>query len=141
MISNDVKTNNWSVRGANDGSRCQALVAVVDDQRVVAQMTASYLELQGYRTRTFYNSNEALKAIESGDLSPDLLLTEYEMGGVDGLELIERCKSRSPRLRSILSSSSFDKVSAGARTALPDRIMPKPYGPKALLGLVRSALS
>jgi len=71
---------------------------------------------------------------------PDLLLSDYAMGKMNGLELIEKCKEIKPELKSVLISGT-----AGAEILLTapvkvDRFLGKPYQPAVLVELVRTVL-
>lgn len=117
------------------------LVFVVDDQQVVAELTAAILELEGFQTRIFYDPEAAYEAMDSGRLTPDVLLTDYQMPTQTGLDLIERSKDRHPALRTILFSGSAQRsVYANCRVK-PDEFLEKPFVPQHLLEMVKSVLA
>jgi two-component system chemotaxis sensor kinase CheA len=60
-------------------------VLVVDDTAVVRELERSILEEAGYRVRTARDGREALAAL-AGE-QPDLVVTDVDMPGLDGLEL------------------------------------------------------
>src|SRR5215213_6930119 len=60
-------------------------VLVVDDTAVVRELERSILEEAGYRVRTARDGREALAAL-AGE-PPDLVVTDVDMPGLDGLEL------------------------------------------------------
>ena len=60
-------------------------VLVVDDTAVVRELERSILEEAGYRVRTAGDGREALAAL--GQERPDLVVTDVDMPGLDGLEL------------------------------------------------------
>ncbi len=122
--------------GGNDG----AMVFVVDDQKVIAELTAAILELEGYQTRVFNAPEEALKALHSNGGAPDLLLTDYQMGRSTGLELIEQSKERHPGLRTILLSGSVQRSVYADRRVKPDEFLEKPFVPKHLVDVVKAIL-
>lgn len=118
----------------------QALVFVVDDQKVIAELTAAILELEGFQTRIFHDPAEALEALNTEAGAPDLLLTDYHMGRSTGLELIEQGKERHPELRTILFSGTAQRSVYADRRVKPDEFMEKPFVPKHLVDVVKAIL-
>lgn len=118
-----------------------ALVFVVDDQQVVAELTAAILELEGFQTRIFHDPKAAYKALDSDHFTPDVLLTDYQMPTQTGLDLIERSKDRIPNLRTILYSGSVQRSVYADRRVKPDEFLEKPFVPQRLLDLVKHVLA
>jgi DNA-binding NtrC family response regulator len=99
------------------------------------------LQADGYHFKKFLDPEVALQSFRKARVKPTLLITDYAMGKMNGLELIERCKAVKPDLKSILISGT-----AGAEIVLEsnvevDRFMGKPYQPAGLADLVRRVLS
>ena len=95
----------------------------------------------GYQLKKFLDPEQALQSFLKARIKPALLITDYAMGKMNGLELIEKCKSVKPGLRSILISGT-----AGAEIILDsgvkvDRFMGKPYQPASLADIVRHVLA
>lgn len=118
-----------------------ALVFVVDDQQVVAELTAAILELEGFQTRIFHDPEAAYEAMDTGHVTPDVLLTDYQMPTQSGLDLIERSKDRHPGLRTILYSGTAQKSIYADRRVKPDEFLEKPFVPQHLLEMVKSVLA
>ena len=116
-------------------------IYVVDDSPDVGEMLEVFLSGAGYSTRVFTEPLKALDAFRAADPKPELLVTDFRMPGLNGLELIQRCKAIHPELR-VISASAYlpDEVLAGYPFK-PDRILPKPYSSAALVETVRSLLS
>jgi DNA-binding NtrC family response regulator len=113
------------------------LIYLVDDEAVLLDLAEVSLQADGYALRKFLDPESALAAFLKARTKPDLMITDYAMGKMNGLELIERCKSIKPDLKSILISGT-----AGAEIVLEsrirvDRFMGKPYQPASLAALVR----
>lgn len=99
------------------------------------------LQADGYNFKKFLDPELALQSFRKARAKPVLLITDYAMGKMNGLELIEKCKAVKPDLKSILISGT-----AGAEIVLDsnvkvDRFMGKPYQPANLADLVRRVLS
>src|SRR4051812_40700627 len=85
------------------------LVYIVDDEKMVADVVETVLKLKNYRTRLFLDPQEAWALIPEAVPTPDVLLTDFEMDGMNGMELIQHCKSRIPGLKTILYSGTVDE--------------------------------
>jgi DNA-binding NarL/FixJ family response regulator len=63
------------------------------------------------------------------------------MPGIDGLELIQRCKAIHPALKVISASADLPEDLLAGCPFKPDCLLPKPYSPAALVETVRALLS
>lgn len=66
-------------------------IMVVDDDDLQRKLTARILESEGYRVDLAADGSEALRMLQS--TQPDLILTDFLMPGLNGIELTERIKS------------------------------------------------
>jgi len=117
------------------------LIYLVDDQPMLLDLAEVSLQAGGYQLRKFLDPELALKSFLKARTKPALLITDYAMGKMNGLELLEKCKAVKPGLKSILISGT-----AGAEIVLDsgvkvDRFMGKPYQPANLADLVRLVLA
>jgi ATP-dependent Lon protease len=69
-------------------------ILFVDDHEVLARLSCEILEMQGYRAVSAYSGAEALKKFEEDDF--DILVTDFRMDGMNGLELARKVHERSP---------------------------------------------
>ncbi len=116
------------------------LIYIVDDQSVLLDLAEMSLQSESYQLKKFTDPELALQSFRKASVKPVLLLTDYAMGKMNGLELVEKCKEIKPDLKSILISGT-----AGAEILLDsnvkvDRFMGKPYQPSSLAELVRRVL-
>lgn len=70
-------------------------VLFVDDHEVLARLSCEILEMQGYRAVCAYNATEALEKFEKEKF--DILVTDFRMDGMNGLELARRIHATSPQ--------------------------------------------
>jgi DNA-binding NtrC family response regulator len=117
------------------------LIYLVDDQPMLLDLAEASLQGEGYDLKKFVDPELALKAFLKARIKPALIITDYAMGKMNGLELIEKCKEVKPALKSVLISGT-----AGAEIVLDspvkvDRFMGKPYQPANLAELVRRVLA
>jgi DNA-binding NtrC family response regulator len=119
----------------------RTLIYLVDDQPMLLDLAEVSLQADGYDFKKFLDPEVALQSFLKARVKPALLITDYAMGKMNGLELIEKCKAARPELKSILISGT-----AGAEIVLDsnikvDRFMGKPYQPASLSDLVRRVLA
>lgn len=117
------------------------LIFLVDDESLLLDLAELTLQPEGYALRKFNNPLSALQAFIKAKPKPVLLISDYAMGKMNGLELIKRCKAVDPTLRTILVSGT-----AGAEIIINspvhvDRFMAKPYQPANLSDLVKRVLA
>jgi len=68
-----------------------ALILIVEDNEANRLLAGAVLEREGYRVEMAGNAQEALDRLAIG--SPDLILMDVQMPGMDGLTLTRRLKS------------------------------------------------
>jgi CheY-like chemotaxis protein len=124
---------------AGPGVRAPYLLVVEDEPSVTAVML-SVLGTQSYTLRHTADPREALRILQEEVPVPDLLLTDYLMPHLTGLELIARARVGRPELRTILCTGQIEACDIADHPGRPDRFLEKPFGALELLGLVRSLL-
>lgn len=117
-----------------------ALVFVVDDNELLVEFAATVLESVGYKVQKFCNPEEVLKAIKEGNARPALLVTDYDMNEMNGLELIVTCHQIHPTLKTLLLSGTIDGSLASMHPARVHRFLGKPYQPAQLKNIVAELL-
>src|SRR5829696_2831693 len=127
--------------GSKPAKARKPLIFIVDDQPMLLDLAEISLQGGDYALKKFLDPEEALQSFLSARIKPDLLITDYALGKMNGLELIERCKAAKPDLKTILVSGT-----AGAEIVLEsavkvDRFVGKPYQPTGLADLVQRVLS
>ncbi len=75
-------------------------VLFVDDDEVLSRLSREILEMEGYRAVCAYSATQALEAFEKEDF--DILVTDYRMEGMNGLELARAIHARDPDLPVII---------------------------------------
>ena len=126
-------------RAAPPSSR--PLIFVVDDEPMLLSLTAILLEQAGYETRTFPDAILALRAFNSAEPRPALIVTDYAMHSMTGIDLIRECRRIVPQQKTILISGTIDESVYAHVTAKPNRFLAKPFGPPEFVGLVQSVLA
>ena len=112
----------------------------MDDSEALGEMIKIFLSDAGYEVQVFSHPLQALSAMESGAAQPQLLISDYRMPGINGLELIHRCKLIDPSLKVIAASANILDEEVEKYPFHPDRILPKPYTTTSLLATVKTLL-
>ena len=75
-------------------------ILFVDDHELLARLSCEILEMQGYRAVRAYSGQDALDKIKRQKF--DLLVTDFRMEGMNGLELAKQVHATSPEIPVIL---------------------------------------
>jgi len=117
------------------------LVYLVDDEPLLLELAEMVLEGQGYRFEKFQDPTEAWNAFSSANPTPTLLITDYAMHTMNGVELILKCKGLRPELKTILVSGTVDETILRDVPVKVDHFLRKPYRTTELGEIVRSVLN
>jgi DNA-binding response OmpR family regulator len=104
----------------------------VEDDETVAEMAKEMLETQSWHVETCADGNAALEKI-SGDTPYDLLLVDYDLPGLNGIELVQRARQLGHRSRTPIIVLSATPVQAAALKAGADAFLQKPQGVSSLV--------
>lgn len=69
-------------------------ILFVDDHEVLARLSCEILEMQGYRAVSAYNAQEALEKFKRENF--DMVVTDFRMEGMNGLELARQIHATDP---------------------------------------------
>jgi CheY-like chemotaxis protein len=134
--SNTEKTNAWPRFGGLLSSK----ILVVDDEATILKMMELVLANAGYTVTTASSGTEALNTYGNG-ANFDLLITDYKMPGMTGIELESEILKRDPSAKVLLVSgyggidTALEALNKGAMDFLR-----KPFTPDALRDSVRSVI-
>jgi DNA-binding NtrC family response regulator len=131
----DAKTNN-SQPGKDSG----ALIFVVDDEPMLLELAEAILEPQGYRIQTFRDPETALQKFSSAMPRPALLITDYAMHTMNGMELIAAFREVEPHQKILLVSGTVGEEIFEDSPSRPDQFLAKPYQAEQLMCTVKKML-
>ena len=123
-----------------DKSR-EALIYVVDDEPMLLELASVILEPLGYTIQTFRGPESALRAFTTAQPQPALIITDYAMHSMTGLELTEACRRIQPKQKVLLLSGTVGPEILRNAPVKPDRFLAKPYQAKQLSDMVRLMLA
>jgi two-component system cell cycle sensor histidine kinase/response regulator CckA len=118
-----------------------ARIYVVDDEPMLLELAMVILTPLGYQVQTFRDPETALQSYIAAEPRPDLVITDYAMHHMNGMDLIEECKRRSPGQKIILISGTVGEEVYHQAPIRPDRFLAKPYEIRELTDLVREVLA
>jgi len=117
----------------------QGRILVVEDEDVIREMVDEALSQSGYVVVTASSGAEAL-ALLGGSQTFDLLLTDVQMPGMDGVELGRRARSLISDLR-VLFMSGYARDGLGLERAMASHgFLAKPFTIAQLTSAVGAAL-
>lgn len=116
----------------------EATVLVADDQEDVREVAVAQLEALGYRTLQAESGHRALQVLQD---SPriDLLLADYAMPGMSGVELAQVARRRFPNLPILLVTGYVETSQIESRIH-DARLLKKPYRMAELAATVEELL-
>ncbi len=112
----------------------------VEDNRVVADAVKETLELEGWEVETCADGSAALKKI-LGHAHYDLLLLDYDLPNVSGIELVQRARNLAHRHQTPIIVLSAALGEAEAREAGANKFLHKPEDISSLVETISGLLS
>ena len=105
----------------------QPLVFVVDDEPMLLELASMIIEALGFRVRTFRDPVAALREYSLAQPLPALLITDFAMHHMNGMDLIRDCRRINPGQKVLLISGTVDTVVYRDSPQKPDAFLAKPY--------------
>ncbi len=115
------------------------MVFIVDDEPMLLELASVVIKPLGCEVRTFRDPETALK--EFTIARPKLVITDYAMGRMSGMDLVRECRRLEPGQKIILVSGTVDEHVFAEAPAKPDRFLSKPYQLQDLSDCVREFLA
>jgi CheY-like chemotaxis protein len=107
------------------GQDALSTIFVVDDEPMLLDLAAAILEPLGFNVQTFRDPKIALQRFPAA--KPVVVVTDYAMGEMNGLDLVRECRRVNPRQKTLLLSGTVDETIYDGVSAKPDRFLAKPY--------------
>jgi DNA-binding NtrC family response regulator len=118
----------------------KAKILLVDDEPGMLRYIKTLLEVEEHQVATASTGEEALEIVEKG-LTPDLVLLDLLMPGIDGLETLENLRKLRPSVKVVILSCVNDtkKVVQAIRLGATDYIT-KPFQKAELDNIIDQCL-
>lgn len=113
-------------------------ILIVDDEQRIIDLAQLYLEQDGFRCKSTTDGLNALNEILGN--TPDLVVLDIMLPGMDGLEICRRVRAESdvPIIMLTARNEDIDKI-VGLELGADDYLT-KPFNPRELVARVRAIL-
>lgn len=109
-------------------------VLVVDDERSLAKVVASYLARDGYQVRCVFDGPAALDAAREDE--PDVVVLDLMLPGLDGVEVCRRLRTFSDCYVIMLTARTEEADKLTGLGVGADDYLTKPFSPRELVARV-----
>lgn len=116
------------------------LIFAVDDEPMLLELAAMILQPLGFRVATFRDPVTAVRSFSLADPLPVLILTDFAMHQMNGLDLIRDCRRIHPQQKILMVSGTVDADIYRDSPHKPDAFLAKPYLAEELVALVNKLL-
>ena len=103
---------------------------VVDDEHVVRISCVRSIDPEEYEVTTVSTPGEGLKVMQ--DTTFDVVITDYKMPCMDGMEFIRHARELSPRARIILVTGFATEEAMSMAERMGVIFLAKPFSPREL---------
>lgn len=85
-------------------------ILMIDDENIVGKMIKATFEKDGYEVENFVSAAQALARFQ--EVKFDVVITDLKMKGLDGMDVLRKVKSTSPKTRVIMITAFASLESA-----------------------------
>jgi two-component system cell cycle response regulator CpdR len=118
-----------------------ARILLAEDDAATRDLVQRALGLEGHEVVVTQDGVEALEALQAAPTRFDVLVTDVQMPGLDGIALVEKGLSVNPKLRVVLMSGFADELGRAAHLkAKIARVITKPFTLEQIRSAVKAAL-
>jgi CheY-like chemotaxis protein len=118
-----------------------ARILLADDDAATRDLVQRALATDGHAVVPTQDGAEALEKLQGGDAF-DLLISDVQMPGVDGIELVGKAVAVAPRLRVVLMSGFAGELGRAEHLkANIARVITKPFTLEQMRAVVREVLA
>ena len=112
-------------------------VLIVDDNLGLAENIAEILQFDGHSTEVAASAEEAMPKV--AQLSPDVVITDYRLPGMNGAEFLRRFRGASNHPHAVVISAYTDEGTMNEAKSAGATFIPKPVDFNVLCQVVREA--
>ena len=111
-------------------------VFIVDDNELLGEITRQLIDSAGYETKLFHEGLPARDEIVASASPPLVLVTDFDIGDINGLELIADVRAMYPGIKTLLVSGTAQPGVLAKHPVKPDQFLAKPFRADDLIGVV-----
>ena len=113
-------------------------IVVVEDDPLVLQVHAEMLKALGHNVSAFASPMTALGHVQGSTADVDLLITDYRMPQISGLDLVAQLRDSGCGFPTMILTGSVNDVDTGRARAYGAVLVTKPLPIQELDGHIRS---
>lgn len=100
---------------------------VADDEPLLREMAQQILQDAGFSVLSFPSGESLLSALQDSPQRPQLIVTDFAMSGMSGMDVISDCRRSFPDIKILLVSGTVSESAFKTAIARPDAFLSKPY--------------
>ena len=138
----NVKFMHQEKPATRDKLKAENLIFVVDDEPMLLELASIILTSIGYNVVTFRDPQMAVIAFSQAEMAPALVITDYSMHRMNGLEMIGAFREVNPKQKVLMVSGTVDEHiyrNADSKQK-PNQFLQKPYVANQFTRLVKEML-
>ena len=114
-------------------------ILVVDDDRILLVLFKRILEREGFVAHCVENGEDAIEQIKKRTFS--LMITDFNMPGLNGLELARKGLELAPQMPIIMDSGGLSpKITRLAKEIGISKVLAKPFLTTELMEIIRDVI-
>lgn len=84
------------------------LIFIVEDNKIMNRLTTEHLKKNGCtNVQSFYSGEECLASFKKGEI-PDIVVQDYNMPGINGIDVLKIVKKKNPQTQFIFLTGNDD---------------------------------
>jgi len=112
---------------------CKLKIILVDDEPTIASITTFILKKSGHSVIQESNGQKALETGKKNNWDFDLLITDINLPGINGIDLAKEAFNKNPSLKIIYITGNCDAATMLKNSKKQDyRLLKKPFGIKII---------
>jgi DNA-binding NtrC family response regulator len=117
-------------------------IVVIEREPMILNLLQRIFESQAYLVYAFGSAGQALRWMEGSGILADILICDFRSPGISGEELITAVYSLNQDIKLLFLNESPAESNPDAAHFIPHdwQFLPKPFGARALLKMVRAML-
>ncbi len=124
-----------------EGGGNQRTVLLVDDETLVRDMLGEFLTSSGYTVVSARSGEQALALVRQRKVVPDLLVTDFELPGMNGQQLAKAVRAEHPTTKVlVVSGYGEDAIVDRGHSPIGSQFLQKPFSLNVLGRLIREIM-